>query len=60
MRAMMMSVAARKWIGVVPAKAGTHIQELVVMGPRVRGDDDSYVNRLTRFGYYWLSRGMLL
>ena len=26
---------------VVPAKAGTHIPELVVMGPRVRGDDSS-------------------
>src|SRR5262249_56003346 len=24
---------------VVPAKAGTHIPETVVMGPRVRGDD---------------------
>ena len=24
---------------VVPAKAGTHIPEAVVMGPRVRGDD---------------------
>jgi hypothetical protein len=32
------------WLGirfstVVPAQAGTHIPEAVVMGPRVRGDD---------------------
>jgi hypothetical protein len=28
-----------KWT-VVPAKAGTHIPEAVVMGPRLRGDDE--------------------
>jgi len=26
-------------VAVVPAKAGTHIPEPVVMGPRLRGDD---------------------
>jgi hypothetical protein len=26
-------------LAVVPAKAGTHIPEAVVMGPRLRGDD---------------------
>jgi hypothetical protein len=26
-------------IAVVPAKAGTHIPEAAVMGPRFRGDD---------------------
>jgi hypothetical protein len=26
-------------LAVVPAKAGTHIPEAVVMGPRFRGDD---------------------
>src|SRR5262245_1064090 len=30
-------------VAVVPAKAGTHIPETVVMGPRFRGDD-SHVN----------------
>jgi len=26
-------------LSVVPAKAGTHVPEAVVMGPRLRGDD---------------------
>ena len=30
---------------VVPAKAGTHTPESVVMGPRLRGDD-SQMNRV--------------
>jgi hypothetical protein len=31
-------------LAVVPAKAGTHIPEAVVMGPRFRGDDTIWID----------------
>ena len=41
---------------VVPAKAGTHIPETVVMGPRFRGDDSMYEQLMNRIRYEMLSR----
>jgi hypothetical protein len=35
------------YMSVVPAHAGTHIPEAVVMGPRFRGDDSKQAVRLT-------------
>ena len=36
---LLSSTLSSELIAVVPAKAGTHIPEPVVMGPRFRGDD---------------------